>query len=341
MHGEGRHTRQRVQRCEPESHCTKECTEAPSIEDSILLERHCPRHYGEPMNNSAQRLSAFTLIELSIVLVIIGLLVGGVLVGRDLLSAAAIRAQISQIEKYQQAVNTFKGKYGYLPGDIPNPDAGRFGFATRGATVGKGDGNGIIQGEGGFSVLQRSGETSVFWVDLSAAQLIEGGFSTASPTAIPSADITGTAIDGWFPQGKIGNGNYVFVFSNNATNYFSLEPVTKILVTTAGGIGVYTGRGLKVRQAYSIDNKIDDGLPETGNVLAQYVSTATVFVQVDVGPPNYPAVPQSGTSNCYDNTSPSNSGGNAGQPTAYSLGQSGAWQNFSELVNCTMTFTFQ
>jgi prepilin-type N-terminal cleavage/methylation domain-containing protein len=62
--------------------------------------------------------AGFTLIELSIVLVIIGLVVGGVLVGRDLICAAELRAQISQIEKYNTAVNTFYGKYGGLPGPL-------------------------------------------------------------------------------------------------------------------------------------------------------------------------------------------------------------------------------
>ncbi len=44
--------------------------------------------------------SGFTLIELSIVLVLIGLIVGGVLVGQDLIRAAKLRAQIGQIEKF-------------------------------------------------------------------------------------------------------------------------------------------------------------------------------------------------------------------------------------------------
>ncbi len=76
--------------------------------------------------------SAFTLIEMSIVLVIIGLIAGGILVGQDLISSAAIRAQISQIEKYNTAVNTFRNKYGYIPGDIPNPYASNAGFVSRG-----------------------------------------------------------------------------------------------------------------------------------------------------------------------------------------------------------------
>ena len=51
---------------------------------------------------------------MSIVLVIIGLIVGGILVGQSLIAAAAVRAQISQIEKYNTAVNTFRDKYGGL-----------------------------------------------------------------------------------------------------------------------------------------------------------------------------------------------------------------------------------
>ena len=72
----------------------------------------------------------FTLLEMSIVLVVIGLIVGGVLVGRDLISAAYTRAQISQIEKFNTAVNTFYGKYQALPGDMNNSVASTFGFSA-------------------------------------------------------------------------------------------------------------------------------------------------------------------------------------------------------------------
>jgi prepilin-type N-terminal cleavage/methylation domain-containing protein len=98
----------------------------------------------------AGRMQGFTLIELSIVLVIIGLIVGGVLVGQDLIRAAEVRATISQIEKYNTAANTFLGKYGYLPGDIKDPDASNFGFISRHMQCqdgGLGDGNGVIEGD--------------------------------------------------------------------------------------------------------------------------------------------------------------------------------------------------
>ena len=75
-----------------------------------------------------RRREGFTLIELSLVLVIVGLIIGGVVVGRDLIHSAEIRATISQIEKYNTAVNTFRTKYNCLPGDCPAAQAQQLGI---------------------------------------------------------------------------------------------------------------------------------------------------------------------------------------------------------------------
>src|SRR6185369_13916635 len=98
----------------------------------------------------------FTLIELAIVLVIIGLLVGGVLVGRDLIYLAQIRAQVTQIEKYTAGVMAFRLKSACLPGDCAKANSN--GIGTAGGYGADGNGNGDING------LTEAGN---FWYHLS------------------------------------------------------------------------------------------------------------------------------------------------------------------------------
>jgi prepilin-type N-terminal cleavage/methylation domain-containing protein len=296
------------------------------------------------------RESGFTLIELSIALVIIGLIVGGVLAGQSLIAAAGVRAQISQIEKFNTAANVFRGKYGYLPGDIRDPDASNFGFQPRGQYAGEGDGNGLIEGNTGdcsgcnygASVV---GETSMFWVDLSAANLIEGGFNLATPTTDTEH---ASNVSQWLPQAKINTNDYIYIAGFSGINRFYIG--THIYF---GGGYAMNGGGqagpscvpvgicyaLTVQQAYAIDFKIDDGKPGSGNVRAELISPypqwsgsgvynafgddgSSVFV-------GYQAIPPTALS-CFDN-------GN----TAYATANYTLSQNNGAGVNCDLSFRFQ
>jgi type II secretory pathway pseudopilin PulG len=97
-----------------------------------------PAVYRKQMEQSSSKM-AFTLLELSIVLVIIGLIVGGILIGEELIHAGKLRAQVSQIGEINRAVNVFRLKYNCLPGDCANATT----FFT---SVVNGDGNGRITG---------------------------------------------------------------------------------------------------------------------------------------------------------------------------------------------------
>ena len=102
-------------------------------------------HVPPPLERSSNRLkAAFTLVEIAILLVIIGLIVGGIMVGADLIRVAPIRKQIRQMEDVETQINAFQVKYGCLPGDCPfvttyfsTPD-------VNGYTIANGDGNGMI-----------------------------------------------------------------------------------------------------------------------------------------------------------------------------------------------------
>src|SRR4051812_8276049 len=122
--------------------------------------------------NASVSQHGFTLVELAIVLVIIGLIVGGVLVGQDMIKAAEVRATVGQYEKYNAAVNTFRTKYTGLPGDLNSATAARFGMVARSGAVGHGDGNGLLEGCSAGSV-NGGCETMIFWRDLGFANLID------------------------------------------------------------------------------------------------------------------------------------------------------------------------
>jgi prepilin-type N-terminal cleavage/methylation domain-containing protein len=221
----------------------------------------------------------FTLIELSIVLVIIGLIVGGILVGQDLVEGARIRAQITQIEKYQTAFATFKGKYGGLPGDLVSRRASQFGFATRAGTNGHGDGDGLYESCIDVAMIYSSNyyvgcETLLVWRDLAEAGLIPGDFSTNSdaPLNTSPASADGTH----FPQASYGGAIDLHVWATgNATwgwpqkNRPFLTAVNINGTADASGImGVFDVPPQFPNIAvYEIDRKIDDGFPCTGKVL--------------------------------------------------------------------------
>lgn len=266
-------------------------------------------------------------------LVIIGLIVGGALVGQNLIAAAGVRATISQIEKYNTAANTFRGKYGYLPGDIKDPDASSFGFQARGTLAGQGDGNGILQGNnaGTLSSLEETvGENVMFWVDLSTAGVIDGNFNTAH-----SSTYSGGALSQYFPNAKIRTGDYITVLNNPYTgqNAFCLESLSGMDSYWVNW-GGWNNFGLTVQEAFMIDKKIDDGLPTTGNVTAQFNHQGSLFWTEPatgwgggVGSLGQTAAGSSST--CFDDA------GSFSNPWQYSVAQ-----NNSNL-NCALTIRMQ
>lgn len=233
--------------------------------------------------------SGFTLIELSIVLVIIGLIIGGTLVGQDLIFAAKVRSQQNQIIEIETQINTFKLKENCLPGDCANATT-LFGTTdAAGNTVYDGNGDGIIKGTGNGAGAGEclnphiEGEVSELFMHLSIA-----GFGDYTKGNILTVGHIGTN----YPYAKFGNGTGVFVSCLASTFHPTITPLFlrrgNIIVSGATGsssgdggyIGWSTGygnngsgnsyfstfspMGIPAEAARRIDEKIDDGKPSSG-----------------------------------------------------------------------------
>ncbi|MBN8543601.1 MAG: prepilin-type N-terminal cleavage/methylation domain-containing protein [Alphaproteobacteria bacterium] len=223
----------------------------------------------------------FSLVELSIVLVILGLLTGGILAGQSLIRASELRAVTSEYQRYTAAGNTFRDKYFAIPGDFR--DATRFwtrGVAAAhcvsqsGAAVGSpgacdGDGNGFIS----YALASESAEGFQFWRHLALAGLVEGSY-TGIASAGGSSDATiGTNV----PASKLGNAAWSF---QNASNYVGDGSTYAMDYGNMFNFGGKTTNALtyatvlKPEEAWNIDTKMDDGKPASGKVIARYWNNA-------------------------------------------------------------------
>lgn len=203
-----------------------------------------------PINKTAPYRSGFTLIELSIVLVIIGLIIGGVLVGQDLIHQSELRSVIRDIEKYQAAFNVFAIKYNCLPGDCPNATS-FFGNVTA-------NGN----GNGAWDSPADNTEQRYVWEHMSLAQLVEGNLSHTEYEV-------GKAL----PASKIHNAGYWAIYDCRVASPcpFWGRVGNELLLGTADSTNAsnnvsFNDASLVPVDAFRIDRKMDDGSPSGGNM---------------------------------------------------------------------------
>lgn len=216
----------------------------------------------------------FSLVELSIVLVILGLLTGGILTGQSLIRASELRAVSTEYQRFVAAGQTFRDKYFAIPGDFnaatrfwgrlnSNADC----VTNSGSTVASpgtcdGNGDGII----GTGAANQSAETLQFWRQLALAGLIEGTY-TGLGTAVAGTDnVLGTNA----PRSKLTNAGWGFWY---LANYGGDGGTYAYDYTNMLGFGGYNagtwplGSVLKPEEAWNIDTKMDDGLPGSGKIL--------------------------------------------------------------------------
>jgi prepilin-type N-terminal cleavage/methylation domain-containing protein len=232
-------------------------------------------------------LSGFTLIELAIVLVIVGLIVAGVLTGQTLIRSTQLNSVVKEYYQYKTALGIFRDKYSYLPGDMPN--AVKFWGAQAGGTADGIDstcaalttaatGTLTCNGNGDSGVTHWLGvspwwgephEVYRAWQHLANAGLVEGSFSGVQGSGGVQHAVIGTNV----PGSKFNNGGWTFWdlagFNAGTASFFPAKYGTTIIF---GGQSSNTWTNvaiLRAEEAYIIDNKIDDGKPHTGKILSQ------------------------------------------------------------------------
>jgi len=216
----------------------------------------------------------FSLVELSIVLVILGLLTGGILSGQNLIRAAELRSVVAEFRNYQTAVMTFQDQHLNLPGDIPNAidywGAPGGNIANCPATAGTG--TETCNGNGDGSVIRTTSSASqyveeyLFWQHLGNAGLIPSKFSgLAGPI-----NVTDSVIRENTPPSKLSDAGWETAFWNvDATNTDAFSPMNYNHYFRIGADeGDQLGKAvMSPKEAWNIDAKIDDGKPGYGNVI--------------------------------------------------------------------------
>ncbi len=194
--------------------------------------------------------SGFTLVEIAIVLVIIGLLLGGVFKGQEMITQGRIKAAVNDLSGVTAAYYAYLDRYKSLPGDDSQANARWPASVLPAGSSGNSDGtiSGSYNATGAASA-----ESQFFWMHLRAAGLVTGSAASAMQPLNSAGGIIGV---------ETGNG---------------ASPAGEVLQSAGAGTG-FTGfmicsSGLSDRVAAAVDRQLDDGIPNTGSIRAQLTAT--------------------------------------------------------------------
>ena len=219
------------------------------------------------INNKNSTEAGFTLVEIAIVLVIIGLLLGGILKGQEMITQAKIKNIINDFNGVTVAVTSYQDRYRALPGDDQNA-------TTRWTLQAPASGNsdGIIQGlynanntGGTGGAPANTAESNLFWQHLRIAGFVPGlttGTGSGTPPPNAAGGMIGVESGGPANPGGLGFTSTIICFSN-----------------------------LPDKIAIAVDGQMDDSKPGSGQIRAQLqagpnpatvATPATVYAETGV-----------------------------------------------------------
>ncbi len=242
-------------------------------------------------SQSRQSEGGFTLVELAIVMIIIGLLIGGILKGQELINNARVSSTVAQVKAVESGISGFRDKYAALPGDMAGPTNRLPNCATVGslcvtaAAVGT-LGNGQIENTGPVSnpglAVGGTTESGLAFIHLGAAGMV-GGVQPATTAVGAGASNPTTPLGGAWVIGTSAGTATGMILTTGLTSgvYIATSP------GLTAGIPVTSAQVMTPVAAANIDRKLDDGQPNTGIVraigLAGGGATACTSTATDVG----------------------------------------------------------
>lgn len=196
--------------------------------------------------------SGFTLIEIAIVLVIIGLLLGGVLKGQELINSAKVKNLATDFRNIPVFIYGYQDKFKALPGDDANIATHLTGAsACTPAAAGKcATGNGLI--DGAWNSTAATDESYVFWQHVRLAGLASGSTTTGAADYLPVNAFGGT------------------IGIQSGTNVAANAPIKDLSTTPAAIRGTYVicSPNIMGKLAKQLDTQLDDGNTATGLMMA-------------------------------------------------------------------------
>lgn len=225
----------------------------------------------------------FSLLEIAVVMLIIGLIIGSVFVGRYMIRAAEIRSIMKEADAYVTAVNTFKIKYNALPGDMldaTNYFGQKLDCSDRAETSLTCNGNSDGRIYGGVSGVTTVNESFLLWQHLANAGLISGAYNGVEGLLGPlhvepgiNTPITRISDAAWsslyqnFSDGITISTEHWFM---NYGNFLTLGRYDPNL--DPGNDHWNHIPSTTPAEAWGIDQKVDDGKPGAGKFVARYWS---------------------------------------------------------------------
>ena len=190
--------------------------------------------------------AGFTLIELAIVLVIIGLLLGGVLKGQELINSAKVKNLATDFRNIPVFIYGYQDKFKALPGDDIHADT-----HVAATTVGNGDGalNGVWS-----DTKTENTEAYNFWQHVRLANLANG--------------VTDASNDDWRPTNADGNPIGIMAGTNDASKAAIKDKASKAIT----GSYVICSKGILGKYVLQLDTNMDNGETDTGSMMAMPTS---------------------------------------------------------------------